>query len=544
MSEATTAYSSTVAAATARIAAAFAGPAFFGLSGSGNFHLTHDLRDAGLEYFAATHEMGCVAMADAYARTTGTIGLATFSQGPGLTHATTALRESVRSHTPLVALAAALPRHEADHNQYADQLAVAAAVGAGVEVVAGAGTVVEDVARSFRRAAGEERPVVLMLPTDLQRERVDGSADLDPRLLELPAAPQPDPTSIEAAVRLLADARRPVILAGRGASRADAGAAIAGVADATGSILLTSTQAHSLFRGHPRALGLAGGFGSPAARAALAEADVVLVFGCSLNPWTLAGNADLAAHAAIVRVDSHARAFSGAIPTDVPILGDCRAAATALLEQLGEDSPTVAAPLRAADAASAATPGPRTAETIDPGDLTRRLDELLPADRTVAIDSGNFMIFPASMLGAPDPPGFLLAQGYMSMGLGIAGAIGAAVARPDRLPVVAVGDGGAKMSIGELETAVRYDLPLLIVVYNDAAFGAEVHDFGDAGRPLDTVRFGDVDFATVARGFGADGITVRSVADLEPVREWMSHRSRPLLVDAKVDPTVPGPWVD
>lgn len=534
---------STVAAGAARVTAAFAGPAFFGLSGSGNFHLTHDLRDAGLEYFAATHEMGAVAMADAYARTTGTIGVVTFSQGPGLTHAVTALRESVRSHTPLVALAAALPRHEADHNQYADQVAIAAAVGAGVEVLTRTETVLDDVARAFRRAATEERPVVLMLPTDLQGEQFDESIAFDPRLLELPRAPDPDRKAIEAAARLIADAWRPVILAGRGAATAGAGAEIAAVADATGATLLTSTQAHSLFREHPRALGLAGGFGSPTARAALAEADVVVVFGCSLNPWTLAGNADLAAHAAIVRVDSHPRAFATAGPTDLPILADCRAAATALLGHLEGSRSADAAPAAPSDTVSARAPRGGT-RTIDPADLTRRLDEMLPAERTVAIDSGNFMVFPASMLGAPDPPGFLLAQGYMSMGLGIAGAIGAAVARPERLPVVAVGDGGAKMSIGELETAVRYDLPLLIVVYNDAAFGAEVHDFGESGRPLDTVRFGDVDFATVARGFGAAGVTVRSVADLDAINEWLSDRPGPLLVDAKVDPTIAGPWVD
>ena len=132
----------------------------------------------------------------------------------------------------------------------------------------------------------------------------------------------------------------------------------------------------------------------------------------------------------------------------------------------------------------------------------------------------------------------------MSMGLAIAEAIGAAVAGPERLAVAFVGDGGAKMSIGEIDTAVRHALPVLVVIYNDAAFGAEVHDFADSGRPLDTVRFRDVDFAAVARGFGARAITVRSGADLGALEDWIARPETPLVVDAKVDPTVRGPWVE
>src|SRR5690606_2668576 len=102
---------------------------------------------------------------------------------------------------------------------------------------------------------------------------------------------------------------------------------------------------------------------------------------------------------------------------------------------------------------------------------------------------GNFMGYPAMFLDVPDDDGFVFTQAFQSVGLGLATAIGAAVARPDRLTVAALGDGGALMSVAELETAVRLGLGLLVVVYDDEAYGAEVHHFGPGGHPLDTVTF-------------------------------------------------------
>ena len=128
------------------------------------------------------------------------------------------------------------------------------------------------------------------------------------------------------------------------------------------------------------------------------------------------------------------------------------------------------------------------------------------------------------------------------MGLGTA--IGAAVARTDSLTVEAIGDGGALMEIGEFETAARLRLPMLIVVYNDAAYGAEVHHFGPHGHALNTVQFPDADFAALGRAAGGHGITVRHPDDMAAVTEWLAHRDCPLVVDAKVTPDVVASWLE
>jgi thiamine pyrophosphate-dependent acetolactate synthase large subunit-like protein len=138
-----------------------------------------------------------------------------------------------------------------------------------------------------------------------------------------------------------------------------------------------------------------------------------------------------------------------------------------------------------------------------------------------------------------------MTQAFQSIGLGLATAIGAALARPDRLTVAALGDGGALMGASELETVVRLGLPLLVVVYDDAAYGAEVHHFGPDGHPLGTVVFPDTDLAALARGAGFEAITVRTRGDLAPITAWLERAQRPpLLVDAKVVAEHPAWWLE
>ena len=138
-----------------------------------------------------------------------------------------------------------------------------------------------------------------------------------------------------------------------------------------------------------------------------------------------------------------------------------------------------------------------------------------------------------------------MTQAYQSIGLGLATTIGAALARPDRLPVAALGDGGALMGVSELDTVVRLGLPMVVVVYNDDGYGAEVHHFGPDGYDLGTVVFPDTDIAAIAHGFGFEAATVRSVGDLEVLRQWLGgSRSAPLLLDAKVVNDEPSWWLE
>jgi thiamine pyrophosphate-dependent acetolactate synthase large subunit-like protein len=344
---------------------------------------------------------------------------------------------------------------------------------------------------------------------------------------------------------LLAAAARPVFIAGRGARSAGARAALERLADACGALLATSAAAKGLFRGSPWDLDVSGGFASPLAGELIGGADVLVAWGCSLNMWTTRHGSLIGPDTSIVQVDVDEHAIGAHRPVKLGVVGDVALTATDAADQLAELQGEDKAGYRSTELSDRLTAGIRwrdvpfddtsDGDRIDPRSLTIELDDMLPDDRIVAVDSGNFMGYPSMFLSVPDQDGFCFTQAYQSIGLGLASAIGSAIARPDRLVVAALGDGGALMGISELETAVRLALPMVIVVYDDEAYGAEVHHFGPAGHPLDTVRFPPADLAAIARGYGCDAVTVRSVADLAPVREWLAARPpHPIVIDARV----------
>ena len=183
-------------------------------------------------------------------------------------------------------------------------------------------------------------------------------------------------------------------------------------------------------------------------------------------------------------------------------------------------------------------------EWLDPRTLSIALDDLLPAERTVVVDSGAFMGYPSMYLHVPDAQGFVFPQAFQCVGLGLGTAIGAAIARPDRLTVCAVGDGGMLMALPDLETLGRLRPDMLVVIYDDAAYGAEVHHFRPMGIPVELAQFPPTDFAALAEAAGCRGLTARTPADLEGVRDWLANRDRPLVLDAKVDPDICAEWLE
>jgi thiamine pyrophosphate-dependent acetolactate synthase large subunit-like protein len=520
----------------------------FGVVGSGNFHVTNALTANGARFIAARHEGGAAVMADAYARVSGELGVLSVHQGPGLTNALTGITEAAKSRTPLLVLAAEATTPTS--NFHIDQLGIAAAVGAIPDRILSATTVRADLTRAHRTALRERRTVLLSLPLDVQAERVPE--------FSLPAPPTtPRLGSSPEAVAVLADAlaaaERPVFLAGRGARGARR--ELEDLADRAGALLATSAVARGLFRGHRYGLDVSGGFATPVTVELMRDADLVVAWGCALTMWTTRHGALIGAAAKVIQVDANPAALGVHHRIDVGVPSDVAAAAGAVRDELdrrgqrrsGYRTPAVAKRLEA-EGRWRDVPFEPVAEEgrIDPRTLTIALDDLLPAQRTVATDSGNFMGYPAVFLDVPDENGLVFTQAFQSVGLGLATAIGAAIARPDRLTVAALGDGGALMGISELETAVRLGLrDLLVVVYDDEGYGAEVHHFGPDGHPLGNVQFPPTDIAAIARGFGCEAAEVRAPADLEAVRTWLAGpRDRPLLVDAKVARSRPSWWLE
>jgi thiamine pyrophosphate-dependent acetolactate synthase large subunit-like protein len=541
-----------VAEAVGRALARRAPPHVFGLIGSGNFAVTNAMVAEGAQFVAARHEGGAISMADAYSQVTGDIGICSVHQGPGLTNTMTGLTEAAKSRTPLLLLAGDTAAAAIRSNFRIDQDQLVTSVGAIPERIHGPGTAIVDALRALRRARVERRAVVLMLPLDIQSaECLETGAPA----VELPALrpTRPSAAAVTEAVDALLRAERPLIIAGRGARESAAGPLLVELADELGSLLATSAVGNGLFAGNPWSLGISGGFASPGAAKLIGEADVVLGAGVSLNMWTTRHGKLLHPQATVIQVDHDPDAIGAHHRVDLAVVGDVAESTRALLDEVRHRSATRSTwrcPELAERIASAiwqTTPfdDAGTATRIDPRVLSLALDRLLPDERNLAIDSGHFMGYPAMYLRVPDDRAFIFTQAFQAVGLGLASAIGTAIASPDRLSVAALGDGGAMLSLPDFETVARMGLRMLIVVYNDSAYGAEVHHFGPHGHPLELVQFPEVDFAALGRAVGLRGETVRSVADLEVVSDWLRADAAPgLVLDAKVVPTVVAEWLE
>ena len=523
----------------------------FGVLGSGNLVVTNALVRHGARFHHARHEMSAVCMADGYARVTGRVGVASVHQGPGLTNTMTGLAEAAKSRTPVLVLAGETPAAALTSNFRIDQHDLVESVGAIADRVHSANTAADDAARAYQRAVIERRPVVLMLPIDIQPQPAVQTEPSRPPLPDL-AAPEPAPEAIDRAIDLIVQAQRPAIIAGRAAVLADAGPELERLGEMIGAVLATSAPANGLFARLPYALGISGGFGSPFAAKTLPQADVVLVFGASVNHWTTKHGAMIGRDAKVIQIDVEPRAISRNRPADVAIIADANAAARALTRALNnrnhkhEGFRTQQLANEIANNTWREDPyeDASTDEWIDPRTVSIALNELLPHNKAVAVDSGHFLGYPSMFLEVPDARSWLFPNGFQAVGLGLGNAIGAAIAQPDRPTVAAIGDGGAFMALAELETAARLKLTLLVVIYDDAAYGAEVHHFAPMGHDVSLVRFPDADLAGIARAAGAKAATVRSTEDLAVVEEWLANPHGPLVLDVKVNPTICAEWLE
>jgi thiamine pyrophosphate-dependent acetolactate synthase large subunit-like protein len=518
----------------------------FGVVGSGNFHVTNALVAHGARFVATRHEAGAATAADAYARVSGRAAVVTVHQGCGLTNAMTGIAEAAKSRTPMVVLAAEPAATALRSNFRVDQDALARAVGAASDRIHGADSAVADTARAWYRAVGERRTVVLNLPLDRQAAPAEPAVPPDALSVHRPRASD---EAVAAVADLLARAERPVFIAGRGAL--DARAEVERLAAACGALLATSAVAKGLFAGSDWSVDVSGGFATPLAAELIASADLVVAWGASLNMWTTRHGTLVGSRATVVQVDVDPDALGAHHRVDLGITGDVRHSADAIRaalprETTGYRTDAVRARLRAEGRwRDVAYEDDGDSSRIDPRTVTIALDDMLPRERVVAVDSGNFMGYPSMFLSVPDHRGFCFTQAFQSVGLGLASAIGAALATPSRLPVAACGDGGFLMSIAELDTVRRLGLGMLIVVYDDNAYGAEVHHFGPHGYPLSTVVFPDTDLAAIARGHGCAAVTVRQPADLAPVAAWVAGpRDVPMVVDAKVAAGRPSWWLE
>lgn len=524
----------------------------FGLMSDDTAVFATALDSAGIRFYGARHENNAIAMAEGFSYRSGGLGIAVIGRGPATANGLHAATYASRSGSKVLIISgeAAVPSGAVNSigPDYKGFNATAVLAAAGIRTfVATSPATARGVLADALAAAMQGGAAALLLPVNVQLADMDLSDATSARPRERkPAAPRPQ--AIEAAAAAVRHSRKPLILAGLGAHRAGAKEALEKLADRTGALLATSARGKDMFRGHPANLGIVGSFSHSAARRMVHEADCVLVFGAGLNLLTMSFGHSLP-NVPLIQVDSERGHIGRWHHADVAVVGDARLAAEALIEALPPGSNSER-PFRSEetlrflkdfDIARDFEPA-NTARTVDPRSLGVALEKLLPANRNLVYDAGNFLgIVP--YLSVPGPGNFKLTSDFASIGLGFGTALGVARARPDETTVLVIGDGGFLMTMGELETVVREDLPLVIVLMNDCAYGAELHFLKMRELPVAKSVFPDVDYAPVAEAFGFQATTIRTLEDLQKIAPLLARPDGPVFLDCKLNAAVAAPFM-
>ena len=307
----------------------------FGLLGDANLAPIAVAVDAGARFVAARHESGAIAMATGYARATGEVAIATTTRGPGLTNAATALVSAVGDRIPMVYVLGGNPAAGPQDNQALDERQVVAPTGAEWIQLLEPDQTSATVARAFDLARDRRLPVILHVPSDVLDAAAPTQRRAAPPRVFAPA-PEPSTDAIREACRVLGDARRPVILGGRGAQDRAVARGLRGLARRSGALLATSLPASGLFYGDPFSIGVLGGYALPRTVELMHEADVVLAVGTSLTRYTTS-DGTLFPQAHLIRVDTDPSAFElRQASSSTAVAGDADDVVMAMLRDLPE----------------------------------------------------------------------------------------------------------------------------------------------------------------------------------------------------------------
>jgi thiamine pyrophosphate-dependent acetolactate synthase large subunit-like protein len=514
----------------------------FGLIGDANLYMADSfVRDCGGRFVSAAHEASAVLMALGYSQVTGKVGVATVTHGPGVTNTLTALIEGVKGTTPIVLLAGDTAVADKDNFQNVPQREHILATGAGFAQLRTPATLGEDMATAFRRAEVERRPIVLNSPADFQWQEVEYRHV--PYFLSEHRAVVPESTELDNAVGIIAAARGPIVLAGRGACDARSKAALIRLAERIGAPLATTLKARGLFRGEPFDLGVFGTLSTDVAAETIGTADCVVAFGAGLNKYT-AGHGAYLDGKRVIQINLEREEVGRTRVPDAGIVGDPALTADRIVELLdmAEIPPSAfrSEALKTKIASDRIRPylsKDHAAGTVDIRTALIRLEKEFPSDRVVVQDGGRFMMESWKVFHAPDPRSYVHTVNSACIGLGMGQAIGAAVAAKDRPTVLITGDGGFMLGgLTEFSTAVRQKLDLVVIVCNDNGYGAEYIQFRRKGMDPSLSLLNWPDLAPVAMALGGQGVTVRSQSDLETAAAAITARKSALLIDLKLDP--------
>ncbi len=509
----------------------------FFLMGGPNYEIINNAEDMGIRTIDFRHEQAAAMAAHAYARVTGKPGVTTAASGPGTLNLLTGQYTAFIDCAPMITLGGAGPISDfgRDGFQEIDQVGIFEPVSKAVMRPTDAARYPEHVSTAFRLATtGRPGPVYIDCNEDVLYSKLDEDDAVSPSRPSSAARPAGDPDQINAAIKMLADAESPIVFAGGGVWWSQAYDELRQFVERTGIPFYTAPMSRGLIPDDHE-------LSFPAARSsAFRQTDTVLVVGTRFN-WMMTFGKRIAADAKIIQIDIHGAEIGHNRSVDIGIEGDARA----VLQQLNEAADSIGfqsksdskwvESLREADESRRERVAPlenSDQRPIHPLRLCKELREVMDRDAILAVD-GNEILHYGRQSMPTYVPGHRLNSGPTGcMGVGLPYAIGAKIAKPDTQVVALHGDGSLGMNIQDFDTAVRHNLPIVIVVSNNEGWTARVEGIRKPGRELGFTRFDKI-----AESLGGHGELVEEPKDIRPALERAFDAGVPAIVNVRTDPT-------
>jgi sulfoacetaldehyde acetyltransferase len=519
----------------------------FGIMGSAFMDAMDIFAPAGIRLIPVVHEQGAAHMADGYARVGNRHGVVIGQNGPGISNCVTAVAAAFWAHSPVVVVTpeSGTMGMGLGGFQEANQLPMFQEFTKYQGHVNNPRRMAEFTGRCFDRAMSEMGPTQLNIPRDYFYGEIETEIPQPSRLDRGPGGAK----SLDEAAALIAEAEFPVIISGGGVVMGDAVEECKALAERLGAPVVNSYLHNDSFpASHPLWTGPLGYQGSKAAMKLISKADVVIALGTRLGPFgTLPqhGMEYWPKNAKIIQIDADHKMLGLVKKISVGICGDAKAAAVALVERL-ENKTLAADSTREERAAEIEAEKDAWEKELDewtherdpysldmiaeqeaeegnwlhPRQVLRELEKAMPADVMVSTDIGNINSVANSYLRFEKPRSFLAPMSFGNCGYALPTIIGAKAAAPERPAIAYAGDGAWGMSMGEIMTAVRHDIPVTAVVFHNRQWGAEKKnqvDFYD--RRFVAGELESESFAGIAEAMGAEGIVVEKLDEVGPALE-------------------------
>jgi acetolactate synthase I/II/III large subunit len=491
----------------------------FGLPGEENIRFVQALASSGIRYVLTRHEQGAAFMAEMYGRVTGRAAVVSSTLGPGAINMQLGVADATTNSTPLVAISAQVghDREFKESHQYVDLVSMFAPITRWAAGIPTARAIPEMFRKAFK-VAETERPaaVYLAVPEQIDADETDYDLTPLPRNVVRPDAPAPG--QVERAVDILRQAKRPVVLAGHGAARGNATAALVRFSEEFGIPVANTFHGKGVMPDdHPNTIGTLGFMRHDYVNFGFDNADVVIAVGYELqefDPVRINPQADkkiIHIHRFPAEVDAH-------YSVDVGIIGDISASLDALTDALDghayEADPEVPGSGLLAEEFARGQQDSRY--PLAPARMVADTRAALGRSDVVLVDTGATKMWMARLYPTYECNTCLVSNGLSTMGFSLPGALGVKLARPESKVLAVVGDGAFLMNSQEIETAVRERIPLVVLIWEDGGYGLIEWKMDLELGAHYYVKFGNPDVVKYAESFGAKGYRINSADELLP----------------------------